>query len=74
MALDPFSIIGSAVAGYLGSAMGTAMGTVIGSVAVYQDLAPQEPAAIRGLFCSRAEPDVYTWDGEEAQTDIRLRP
>ena len=73
MTLDPFSVIGSAVASYLGSAMGTAMGTAMGSVAVYQDLAPQGSQPPYVVYSFQSGPDVYTWDGEEAQTEYQIK-
>lgn len=68
MALDPFSIIGSALAGYLGTA---------GTVPVYQDLAitaggaPVQPPYL--IYALQSGPQVYTWDGEEVQTEYQVK-
>lgn len=69
MALDALSVIGSAVAGYLGSALAGSAGTVT----VYQDLATQGAAPPYVVFALQSAPDMYTWDGEEAQARYVVR-
>lgn len=69
MALDALSVIGSAVAGYLGSVLaGTA-----GTVSVFQDLATQGAAPPYVVFALQSAPDVYTWDGEEVQASYQVK-
>ncbi len=62
--MDPFSIIGSALYSYLGTA---------GTVPVYQDLAPQGSAAPYLVYSFQSGPDVYSWGGEETQTEYQVK-
>lgn len=64
MAIDAFSVIGSALAGYLGTA---------GTVSVYQDLAPQETAPPYLIYSLQSGPELYTWDGSEMQTEYQVK-
>jgi len=64
MALDPFSVIGSAIAGYLGTA---------GTVPVYQDLATQGAEPPYVIYSFQSGPDVYVWAGEEVQTEYQVK-
>lgn len=64
MALDPFSVIGSAIAGYLGTA---------GTVPVYQDLATQGAEPPYVIYSFQSGPEVYVWDGEECQTEYQIK-
>lgn len=62
--IDPFSIIGSAVASYLGTA---------GTVPVYQDLAVQGSQPPYVIYSHQSAPEIYTWDGSEVQAEYQVK-
>lgn len=66
MAINPYTIIGSALAGHLGTALGTAL-------PVYRGIAPQGARPPYGIYAPLSGVEEYTWDSEEVQTQYQIK-
>ena len=73
MTCDPFSVIGSAVASYLGlgDGYGDGHGDWLGGGIPGFSAARSQPPYV--VYSFQSGPDVYTWDGEEAQTEYQVK-
>lgn len=65
LAIEPFSILGSALYSHLGS--------VLGTIPVYQDIAPQGSQPPYAIFGFIAASETYTWDSEEVQAQYQVK-
>lgn len=66
MAIEPFSILGSALYSHLGSVLGTAL-------PVYQDIAPQGSQPPYAIYSFLTAAEAYTWDSEEVQAQYQIK-